>query len=149
MNGKCLRMPGATDCAQRAALSAARLLRALTSSAFLVLSVWIVSFWALVLRARVYSGQWPRAAGGNPFAGSYQPATVDPAIFGLHYGLACSCMILSIWMVPFAVVSIVLGFRCPILRRSNSFVLAFCLLLMAWVAMFTVDPGGFMTWFFD
>lgn len=114
---------------------------------------WLASFAALVVRARVRTGEWPRGLhvepeGASFFTGTLVWPAVDPKEFQLHHlGLISGAIGLVLSLAPFAPTAWV-AFRA---RTAHHLALSSAYLagLLVCVALWTFDPGGFVDWFLD
>jgi hypothetical protein len=113
---------------------------------------WLTTFWSLVIRARIATGEWPRAQYGIPLSGplgDYRPSTIDPKAFALHDDLAWIFLYFQFIIAPLAIVVLVLSFPFARARASRAMTTAFLIACALAVATLWLDPFGFVDWFSD
>lgn len=112
-------------------------------------TLWLALFAALVVRARLLLGFWPHPAYPDPseaFGIVWSP--LDPKDLGLHYVI----VLLLIPVVLFSCVAIApiwsgLHRRGDAMTRIATRV--YVIAMLAFVCLWTVDPGQFVAWFVD
>jgi len=113
---------------------------------------WLTTFWSLVIRARITTGEWPRAQSGIPSSGplgDYHPSTIDPKVFALHDGLAWILLYIQFIVAPLAIVALVMSFPFTRARASRAMTAALLIASALAVATLWLNPFGFDDWFAD
>ena len=100
---------------------------------------WLVLFYLFVLRARLSLGYWPRVTSPDPG--------------DLNFGLHELFLWISVWIMPvcgllWGIYLWVFKLRDPNFRWMSSAV-AYLSMLVIFLFVVTMDPGGYLAWFAD
>ncbi len=113
-----------------------------------LLACWLGAFGALVVRARLYTGEWPRPH-DNPFAVGHRPDTIRANAFPLLHSAVLLGFVALVFVLPGVILYLVGCIFSPALRPSRRLAVAFVALSALVTVIWVYDPFGFLLWFAD
>jgi len=103
--------------------------------------LWLFTFWSLVLRARLRTGEWP-----TPARGPFQSSTIDPKEFPAHHTALYVGLVLLAFVVLVAIVLLLTSLFVPSQRPRRRL----CAALLTLTALLGTSLfSDFMLWLFD
>jgi hypothetical protein len=105
--------------------------------------VWLATFAALVVRARLHLGEWPVGYSGSPFHSSYVRSNIDPGTFELHCGAVWIGLFGLHLLMPLGILVLVVSPFVRGVRPHPSAAVGFLVGGGSIAVLLGMDPGGY------